>query len=1080
MPSLKALEEFQSSFGNIGGEQNALAKQGLPPDDFPLPDHEPSPTEAGSGVSPEGGGTPPQDSPGGDDFIGFGDLGDLLGGGTKTDPFPEFDDLPAESSPASDGDMDFGAFLDSIPDDLGMGTGEAAGSAPAGLDTAAEGGGEAAEAGSGEGAAETELFGEFPDFDLPGEIPAEASGEGGDLGAPPDLLDGFADEIESGEAQGDEDARLEEAAFPEDIPGQDAAAPEDIPGWEDAADFDLGNFPDFSSPEESSVSEQESEEQALETPEGALPAETEGDEDSGFSIAETDGGFDIGEEPLNLDIVETPGTDSSDAFNNFNLDGGALAADFNIGSEGGAADDFGSDFAHLEELSLSGIDDTFGERASGLMPQEQDEWQKLAESGGISGEVEEIRLSEEDMSRIDETLSSYPLNLRIACEELIAEEVVAPDQLSRMLKLLINGAPPKEAAALAGKILSRTITIPKGFEKKTGEELEAEQSSFAYIFVHNFLPVFRLFMLIALLVMSASYLVWQFIYTPLRAEKIYQLGHERIAEGDYSRANERFREAFAIHQKKDWFYKYARSFRDMRAYELADEKYMELLNFTASKNKRAVPERQAVLEYADFAANYRRDYELADRLLRHHILDYNIWDKEALLALGDNNMAWGEIEKARLEDAREAYAKVLERYGQSDPLLERMLRYFIRTDNLAEALPLKAYFMASERRRITASTLAELGGYLLDKRFEEVRGVPNEYIGMIEGIRDVLLRAIRGDPVLPESFYHLSRYYYNFNNPNDERLSLERAIQLFDAVKEESPRRLSYRINALRRHARMLIENRETLPAQEDLVRGINLYKDGVSRRLLSPSPDFGKLYADLGDLEYFVKDGDMAAALGYYRDSEMNGWAPPEIQYRMGAAHYRLRQWTPALERLSAAYSAMPRNRRILYALGNASYMRGSYYAAQGYYDRLLDILNAQRALFPPIMPTENREQLDLAERLMTAQNNMGVTLEALAERTGSAGFRSQALGLYTESARAWDVWTRNPITMTRMLPAPGINAPGINPAYLNIQNSLHPAGDYERQFFLLIDKDVLEPSFWEELHPPDYSLAQGASRGH
>jgi tetratricopeptide (TPR) repeat protein len=515
----------------------------------------------------------------------------------------------------------------------------------------------------------------------------------------------------------------------------------------------------------------------------------------------------------------------------------------------------------------------------------------------------------------------------------------------------------------------------------------------------------------------------------------------------------------------------------MRAYEFADEKYRELLNFTASKNKRAIPEKAAVLEYAGFATNYRRDYELADKLLRQYILDYNIWDKEALLALGDNNMAWGEIEKARLEDAREAYSKLLEHYGQSDPVLERMLRYFIRIDNLRETLSLKAYFMASEGRRITAPTLAELGGYLLDKRFEEVKGVPNEYLNLIEGIRDVLLRAIRSDPALPEPFYHLSRYYYHFNNPNDEKISLERAIQVFDAAKEETPKRLYYRINALRRHARILVENREPLQAQEDLVKGINLYKDGTARRLLASSPEFGKLYADLGDLEYFTKDDGMAAALEYYRDSERNGWSPPEMQYRMGAAHYRMRQWPEAQERLTAAYSAMPRNRRILYALGNVSYMRGSFFAAQGYYDRLLDILNARKVLFPQIMPSGDREQMDLAERLMTAQNNMGATLEALAERTGNTSFRSQAQGLYTESARAWDVWTRNPETMMRMLPAPGVNAPGVNPAYLNIQNSLHPAAEYERQFFLYIDKYVLEPSFWEELYPFGYSLSQGAS---
>jgi tetratricopeptide (TPR) repeat protein len=1080
MPSLQALEEFKSSFRSIGGEQKALAGQGLPLDDFPLPDHEPAPIAAGSGAPSADGGLFPRGSAGEDDFIDFGDLGDLFGGGgLDGDTGSGTGEAPP---PDSGGDMDFSAFLDTIPDDLDIPADRGGDAEPA--DSTDGGGAETAAAQSPPDADETELSGEFPGFDLPGEIP-DGTSDGGGTAFPEDPAG------PDGEAFG------ENADFPEDFAG-----PED--GASQALDFDPGDFsglPDFGeSPAESidAFSEDglpggddafaeggapgaeagDSVSGELPVPEGAgeeapeileeiLPAED--DDDLGFSVTETGNGFDLGGEILDLNA----GTGSADSFDNFNL-----AGDFNIGEEGGG--DFAKDLSSLEEFSLSGIDDTFGGRTPGSMPPEQQgNRQDLSEAGNASEEIGKIELSEEDMARIDETLSSYPLNLRVACEELIAEDAADPEQLSRMLRLLIQGASPKETAAMAGKILGRTITIPRGFEKKTGEDLEAEQSSFAYIFVHNFLPVFRLFMIIAMLVMSVGYLVWQFIYIPLKAEKVYKLGYERIAVGEYGRANERFREAFAIRQKQDWFYKYARSFRDMRAYELADEKYMELLNFTASKNKRAIPEKKAVLEYAGFATNYRRDYELADRLLRQHILNYNVWDKEALLALGDNNMAWGETGQARLEDAREAYAKLLERYGPSDPVLERMLKYFIRTDNLGEALSLKAYFMASERRKITAPTLAELGGYLLDKRFEEARGVPNEYLNLIEGIRDVLLRAIRTDPVLPEPFYHLSRYYYNFNNPGDERLSLERAIRLFDAAKQETPGRLRYRINALRRHARILIENRQTLPAQEDLVKGINLYKDGVSRRLLSPSPEFGKLYADLGDLEYFTQDGDMTAALEYYRDSERDGWAPPEMQYRMGAAHYRLRQWTQALDRFTAAYSAMPRNRRILYALGNASYMRGSFFAAQGYYDRLLDILNAQKALFPQIIPTDDREQLDLAERLMAAQNNMGAALEALAERTGNTSFRSQALGLYAESARAWDIWTRNPATMARMLPAPGINAPGVNPGYLNIQNSLHPAAEYERQFFLYIDKDVLEPSFWEELHPPGYSLSQGASRG-
>ncbi|AEF82509.1 tetratricopeptide repeat domain protein [Leadbettera azotonutricia ZAS-9] len=1046
----------------------------MPADDLPLPDHEPAVLSADSGPAVSQGtgqdaddfgglddfapfddaGTDSPDAPladggadasfsnadSGSDFMDFGDLGDLLGSSgpdlNPDDAEPDLGEFDLGENAAPDPAADaMGDFLDTLPNDPG--------------------------------AVEEPLDDISEDAAPPDELPADD-----DFSMPEDLLNGLADDIESERASadtgdlGDFGSDLDLESLPDFGSDEITASDENTSDIEiPDLDEDLGSFEDAE-------------------PVDDVPAAAGADEESmDLSFDEGDGGFDLGGESLDLDTSSMGG----DTFDNFNLDSDALKADFNIGSDiasgdAAASSGFGDDFGNLEDFSLPGIDNVFNGRTPGAAPgQAAPAGTKgaVVDEADLLGEVEEISLTDEDFGKLQDTLASYPLNLRIACEELIAEEAVSPDLMSNLIKLLVRGAPAKETAALAGKILGRTIPIPKGFEKKTGEELEAEQASFAYIFVHNFLPVLRLFMGIALVAVSLGYLIWNFIYLPQKAESIYKKGYERIAAGEYGRANDRFNEAFGIHQKKDWFYKYAEAFRDERQYIYAEEKYDQLLYYTASKNKRHIPEKKAVLDYANLETNYLRNYAKADSLLWRNILDYIPYDRDALLALGDNNLAWGEIEPARYEDAREAYAKLLENYGRTDPVLERMLKYFIRTDNLGEVLPLQNYFMYSEKRRITAPTLAELGGYLLDKRTEEVRGVPNEYRDSIGGIRDVLLRAVRSDTMLPESYYHLSRYYEYYGNSNDERLTLERANAAFDAAREETPRRLAYRIDALRRYAGILINRREFFPAEEQLVKGVHLYEDGLSRRILKSSPAYGKLYADLGDLEYFVKDGDMRTAIGYYRDSERTGYAPPEILYRMGAAHYQLRQWPDALNRFFAASSEMPLNRRILYALGNVSYLRGNYHAAQGYYDRLLEILDADRSRFPLIMPTDNEEQLELAERLMVAQNNMGVTLEALTERTGSNSYRSRAQGLYSDSERAWDVMTRNPLSMVRMRPSPEITAPGVNPAYLNVQNSLHPVPDYEPQFFLRIDKDVLEPSPWEGLAPPAFHLSEGLSSG-
>jgi tetratricopeptide (TPR) repeat protein len=1114
MPSLKALGEFKSSFNKIGKEEQTLRERQIPYDDLPLPDHEPQeqvPSVAekdvfennvtetsdfgadifGPDSIPDIGAaetTPADTSPGGD-FIDFLGLNELLGSTPKTPAAS--DDTPPASNDFSGGLDDLGSLLGDIPDDFSSDSVEPEEPAPeeasAGLPeddfSAPSGlldGLDDILAGDDGVTEESSSDTDFPMDDFLDNFATQDNETAGTEGPGFDLGDSGLDLGDAGLDLGDSGLDLGDSSF-------DSG---DLPDSSDNA-FDLGDIPDFNEQPggESEIPEIPVDDFSA----SGFPAddfsvedfstdESPGTEEDSFSIpdfADSDSGdfdstdFASADFPDFADSAEPADSmDSGADFGGFGsdeqfpgtddsvLEGADLQEDIPL--EDAKAPDQGFGSANIDEFAIPGMDDGF-------------------DSGPTSkaDEPEEIRLTDDELATLKETLASYPLNLRIACQQIIVEEAVAPELMSKFIKLLSSGGSTREASSQAGKILGKKISIPKGFEKKSGEALEEEQSSFSYIFVHSFLPVFRAFAAIVLVAVSLGYLIWTFIIQPLRADAVYQRGYDQISVGGYGRARDLFREAFKIHQKKVWFYRYAEAFRDERQYLFAEEKYDELLAYTATKNKRYIPDKQAVLDYAAFETYYLRNYEKADRLLRHYLLDYSVLDKEGLLALGDNNLAWGDIEKERYEDAREAFATYMERYGRTDPVLERMLKYFIRTDNLGEVIQLQGYFMASEKRKIEASTLAELGGYLLDKRTEEIRGVPNEYLQYIGGIRDVLLRAIRGDTLNPEAYYHLSRYYNFYGNSNDEELTLSRAIQAFDVAKTETSKRLGYRIDALRRYAEIHTQRREFFYAEEYLIKGVRLYEDGLSRRVITASPTYGKLYADLGDLEYFVKDGNALAALDYYHRSELNGYAPPEIQYRMGASYYQLGRWPEALDRFAAASFPLPFNRKILYALGNVSYLRGNYFAAQGYYDRLLQILDSDRIRFPLIAPTNNEEQLELTERYMVVQNNLAVTLEALTLRTGDNSYRSRALGLYSESERAWDILTRNPDSMIRLRPSPDLAAPGINPAYINIHNSLYPIPEFDSQFFLRIDRDILEPSSWEKIAPQDYTLSEGISTG-
>jgi len=122
---------------------------------------------------------------------------------------------------------------------------------------------------------------------------------------------------------------------------------------------------------------------------------------------------------------------------------------------------------------------------------------------------DKIELNDNDLRCLQETLAGYPLDLRIACEEIIAEQDVRHEQMVRLIRNLIRGATARETAALVSEIQEKPITIPKGFEKSSVEELEAWKSSFSYLFLRNILPMQRLVTLIALVAGSIFYFVWK-------------------------------------------------------------------------------------------------------------------------------------------------------------------------------------------------------------------------------------------------------------------------------------------------------------------------------------------------------------------------------------------------------------------------------------------------------------------------------------------------------------------------------------------------------------------------------------------
>ena len=109
------------------------------------------------------------------------------------------------------------------------------------------------------------------------------------------------------------------------------------------------------------------------------------------------------------------------------------------------------------------------------------------------------------------------------------------------------------------------------------------------------------------------------------------------------------------------------------------------------------------------------NYPVAEKILRREVLDHHINDVDGRLMLGDVYLAWAtNVDKTKFEDAYDEYLTLIEQIGTNDVLLTRLLRYYIRIDELKEVLELKNYFYPREKS-LGAKDLTELSGYLLDK-----------------------------------------------------------------------------------------------------------------------------------------------------------------------------------------------------------------------------------------------------------------------------------------------------------------------------------------------------------------------------
>ncbi len=483
---------------------------------------------------------------------------------------------------------------------------------------------------------------------------------------------------------------------------------------------------------------------------------------------------------------------------------------------------------------------------------------------------------------------------------------------------------------------------------------------------------------------------------------------------------------------RQWFYRYGEAFTAERQYGLAAQKYEKLLA--------AYPmDKQGILNYAELESVHRMNYERAEELLRGYQEAVELYDYDILLAAGDNYMRWAEIDEERYEDARVQFATGISRHGDTDELLMRMLLYFIRTDNRQEVEPLRRVFQDDPRTEIDPFIYAELGGYLID--YDD-----------LDEVRDILFRALSEDDEIPEPHYHLARYFRRLESLSEEQRALQNTLTVLDQTEPLTPRRLAMQVDAHGRLGEFYYDRGEFVLAEDELLDGIRVYEEAAGQGLLEPEERFGRLYARLGDIYYYV-GREYEAALDQFRRAEANAYSTREQDYKKGYIHYRAEIWDDALESFLDAAGPFSGNRNLLYATANAFFNRGNYHSAEGLYRDLLDRLDAEREDIDVLLIDEDPEHRALVEYRIRIRNNLGVVQNRLGEQLGDPDKTSRGMVYLTESNELAENYGRDPETAAR--------AATTSLAELNLRHVLYPRPQYELQIYTAIPRDLEANSF-------------------
>ena len=661
---------------------------------------------------------------------------------------------------------------------------------------------------------------------------------------------------------------------------------------------------------------------------------------------------------------------------------------------------------------------------------------------------EKNSFTDREYEQFKKNFALYPLNVRVAIEEMIVGDQFNDDVVFEVLEKVLKKVPARQLAGHLEKLLDKTISVPRDYEKRSAEEYEAYKQSTEYLIKNKILPGILVGVAGLIVLFTLCLLGNHFIVKPSIASSLYKKGYVMLENNEYPESEAMFNRAVKYKAKKGWFYKYAEGYRNHKQHRRAADMYERTLRYFNQDKK-------AGMDYARMELDDYEDYEKAETILKREVLDYHINDKDGMLLLGDIYLEWGtEKDPSKLEDAKEQYMELMQLYKVNNLYQSRMMRYYIRNDNLYEVLQCKNQFYPN-KKSIGAEDWIELSGYMLDKLYGTIKPKEMYLRESIEDVRDMLERALQFAPTSAIAHYNMGRYFVHTDNNASARLELSSALSAFEALPMRKRRDTYKYIDTYRLLGEQYIETREYIKAEEILGNGITFYEAEKHNTGFTGDKNTGILYSDRGDLDYFIT-GDLDSAHRNYQNAIELGNDTASIRYKSGFIEYMNRDYDSAMISFIHSSEMQQNDTHLLLALGNTLSLRGDNFAAQGYYEDLMKRLDIERSKHAILLPQVRDDQGDIVDLYMRASNNLGVTEYRLARQTGDSTLNASAIANLSISARAYDALTRNQVTMVRL--------DGSNLAVQNSKYMTQSSAMYEPEIYTEISRVLNGEKGFEE----------------